>query len=74
MKNLHTIALSAAALVMVANLAGCAGMSTQGRNTVIGAGLGAAGGAAATGGSPLGTVGGAAVGGLIGHEISKPNK
>jgi osmotically inducible lipoprotein OsmB len=27
-----------------------------------------------TGGSAVGTVGGAAVGGIIGHEVSKPKK
>nr|WP_242031579.1 glycine zipper 2TM domain-containing protein [Pseudomonas fluorescens] len=46
-------------------------MSTQGRNTAIGAGVGAVGGAVLTGGSALGTVGGAAVGGIVGHEIKK---
>lgn len=52
-------------------LGGCAGMSSQDKNTAIGAGVGAVGGAALTGGSALGTVGGAAVGGVIGHEINK---
>jgi osmotically inducible lipoprotein OsmB len=46
-------------------------MSTQDRNTAIGAGVGAVGGAALTGGSALGTVGGAAVGGVVGHEINR---
>jgi osmotically inducible lipoprotein OsmB len=46
-------------------------MSTQDRNTAIGAGVGAVGGAVLTGGSPIGTVGGAAVGGVIGHEVTK---
>ncbi|MFO8004410.1 glycine zipper 2TM domain-containing protein [Thioalkalivibrio sp.] len=45
-------------------------MSTQDRNTAIGAGAGAVGGAVLTGGSAVGTVGGAAVGGIIGHEVS----
>ncbi|WP_346432440.1 glycine zipper 2TM domain-containing protein [Crenobacter oryzisoli] len=44
-------------------------MSPQGRNTAIGAGVGAIGGSVLTGGSALGTVGGAAVGGIIGHEV-----
>jgi osmotically inducible lipoprotein OsmB len=59
--------LAASALV----LGGCAGMSNQQRNTAVGAGVGAVGGAVLTGGSALGTVGGAAVGGVIGHEIKK---
>jgi len=46
-------------------------MSHQGQDTAVGAGVGAIGGAILTGGSAAGTVGGAAVGGIIGHEISK---
>jgi osmotically inducible lipoprotein OsmB len=56
---------------MLFGLGACAGMSTQDQNTAIGAGVGAVGGAVLTGGSALGTVGGAAVGGVIGHEVSK---
>jgi osmotically inducible lipoprotein OsmB len=52
-------------------LGGCSGMSKQGRNTAIGAGVGAVGGAVLTGGSTLGTLGGAAVGGVVGHEATK---
>ena len=40
-------------------------------STAIGAGIGAIGGSVLTGGSAVGTVGGAAVGGVIGHEIKK---
>jgi osmotically inducible lipoprotein OsmB len=47
------------------------GMSHRGRNTAIGAGVGAVGGAVLTGGSTFGTLGGAAIGGLIGHEVSR---
>jgi osmotically inducible lipoprotein OsmB len=57
--------------VLLLGLAGCAGMSTQDKNTAIGAGAGAVGGAILTGGSAIGTVGGAAVGGIIGHEVGK---
>jgi osmotically inducible lipoprotein OsmB len=64
------IAIGAALLA----LSGCSGMSTQDRNTAIGAGVGAVGGAVLSGGSALGTVGGAAVGGVIGHEVDKPKK
>jgi len=56
---------------MLFGLAGCAGMSTQDKNTAVGAGVGAVGGSILTGGSAVGTVGGAAVGGVIGHEIKK---
>ena len=41
------------------------------RNTAIGAGAGALGGAVLTDGSTLGTLGGAAVGGIIGHQVGK---
>ncbi len=72
MKTIQNFALSAATAVLVLGLSGCAGMSRQGQNTAVGAGVGAVGGALLTGGSALGTVGGAAVGGVIGHEVSKP--
>jgi osmotically inducible lipoprotein OsmB len=54
-------------------LSGCAGMSAQEKSTAIGAGAGAIGGSILTGGSAAGTLGGAAVGGYLGHEI-KPTK
>ncbi|HUY02700.1 MAG TPA: glycine zipper 2TM domain-containing protein [Rhodocyclaceae bacterium] len=65
------LAANAAAAAVIFGLAGCSGMSTQDKNTAIGAGVGAVGGSVLTGGSTAGTVGGAAVGGVIGHEISK---
>ena len=71
MKSLHKVVLSAVAAAMLLGLGACAGMSSQDKNTAIGAGVGAVGGAVLTGGSAVGTVGGAAVGGVIGHEISK---
>lgn len=49
-------------------LGACVGMSNHDRNTVA-AGVG---GALLTNGSAVGTVSGAAVGGIIGHEICKP--
>jgi osmotically inducible lipoprotein OsmB len=57
--------------VMVVSLSACSGMSRQDRNTVIGAGGGAVAGSVLTGGSTLGTVGGAAVGGYIGNQVGK---
>lgn len=71
MKMIHNFALSSVAAAMLLGLGGCAGMSNQDKNTAIGAGVGAVGGAVLTGGGVLGTVGGAAVGGVIGHEVSK---
>ncbi|MCS4265509.1 uncharacterized protein YcfJ [Serratia sp. BIGb0163] len=46
-------------------------MSHRDRNTAIGAGVGALGGAVLTDGSTLGTLGGAALGGIIGHQTSR---
>jgi osmotically inducible lipoprotein OsmB len=74
MKTMHRSALAALAAATLLGLTGCAGMSTQDKNTAIGAGVGAVGGAILTGGSAVGTVGGAAVGGVIGHEVSKDKK
>ncbi len=69
MNTMHKFALSAVAATMLLGLGGCAGMSAHDKNTAIGATAGAVGGAILTGGSAVGTVGGAAVGGIIGHEI-----
>lgn len=74
MKTIQRFASNAVAAVMLlglVGLVGCAGMSAQEKNTAIGAGVGAVGGSILTGGSAVGTVGGAAVGGVIGHEITK---
>ncbi|WP_336064436.1 osmotically-inducible lipoprotein OsmB [Serratia sp. 201] len=49
----------------------CGHMSNRDRNTAIGAGVGAVGGAVLTDGSTLGTLGGAALGGIIGHQTSR---
>lgn len=56
-------------LIAFVSLSGCAGMSRQDQNTAIGAGAGAVGGAVLTGGSTMGTLGGAAIGGLIGNQV-----
>ena len=75
--------MSAAAAAMLVVLGGCADMSTRDKNTAIGAGAGAVAGAVLTGGNfgtdsyvragrtRVGTVGGAAVGGLIGNQVGK---
>ncbi len=68
MKNIQKIALITAVLL---GLGGCAGMSAKDQNTAVGAGVGAVAGAVLTGGSAVGTVGGAAVGGFIGNQIEK---
>lgn len=74
MKMMQKLTLGAATTALLLGLGGCAGMSRQGQNTAIGAGVGAVGGSLLTGGDALGTIGGAAVGGVIGHEVSKPDR
>jgi osmotically inducible lipoprotein OsmB len=71
MKMIQKVAVNTLIVAMFLGLSGCSGMTTQEKNTAIGAGVGAVGGAVLTGGSAVGTVGGAAVGGVVGHEISK---
>ncbi|BEM77596.1 lipoprotein [Serratia marcescens] len=60
-------------VVVIATLSvtACGHMSNRDRNTAIGAGVGAVGGAVLTDGSTLGTLGGAALGGIIGHQTSR---
>ncbi|MFP1724759.1 MULTISPECIES: osmotically-inducible lipoprotein OsmB [Lonsdalea] len=65
------LAVTVLAVVMAGSLTGCSNMSKRDRNTAIGAGVGAVGGAVLTGGSTLGTLGGAALGGVIGHEVKR---
>ena len=59
------------AITLAMSLSACSNMSKRDRNTAIGAGAGAIGGAVLTDGSALGTLGGAAVGGIIGHQVGK---
>ena len=59
------------AVTVAMSLSAWSNMSKRDRNTAIGAGAGAIGGAVLTDGSALGTLGGAAVGGIIGHQVGK---
>lgn len=70
MNTMRGYAVGAVAVAMLLGLGGCAGMSTQDRNTAIGAGIGGVAGNV-LGGGLLGTAAGAVVGGVIGHEVSK---
>ncbi|QQC64151.1 glycine zipper 2TM domain-containing protein [Paraburkholderia ginsengisoli] len=70
MKSIRQIGTLAAIVALVASLSACEGMSRQGRDTAIGAGLGGAAGAA-IGGNALSTIGGAAAGGIIGNQVGK---
>ncbi|PWC14070.1 osmotically-inducible lipoprotein OsmB [Brenneria roseae subsp. americana] len=69
MKLNKRFATAALAITLAVTLAGCSNMSKRDRNTAIGAGAGAVGGAVLTDGGTLGTLGGAAIGGLIGRQI-----
>ncbi|MGL5700271.1 MAG: osmotically-inducible lipoprotein OsmB [Kluyvera sp.] len=71
MNKKMTAAVLAVTLVM--SLSACSNWSKRDRNTALGAGAGAGavGGAVLTNGSALGTLGGAAVGGIIGHQVGK---
>jgi osmotically inducible lipoprotein OsmB len=69
--NLHKIGMAAALAASTLLVGACGGMSVRDRDTAIGAGVGAVGGAALTGGNAVGTVGGAVVGGVIGNQIGK---
>ncbi|WP_435930124.1 osmotically-inducible lipoprotein OsmB [Dryocola sp. BD613] len=69
--NKKKIAAVTLALTVAMSLSACSNWSHRDRNTALGAGAGAVGGAVLTDGSALGTLGGAAVGGIIGHQVSK---
>ena len=74
MKMTQGLSANVIAVAVLLGLGGCSGMSTTDRNTAIGAGVGAIGGNVLTGGSALGTIGGAAVGGVVGHEWNRDGR
>lgn len=63
------ISAAVLATTLILSLSACSNWSKRDRNTAIGAGAGAIGGSILSDGSGLGTVGGAAVGGIIGHQV-----
>ena len=74
MNRIHKFAVSSILLVILLGMSGCSGMSTRDKDTAIGAGVGGVAGAVLTGGGTLGTIGGAAIGGVIGNQIGKDKK
>lgn len=68
LKKIGTMVIASALLF---SIAGCSNMTKRDRNTAIGAGAGAIGGAILTDGSALGTIGGGVLGGVIGHQVGK---
>ncbi len=71
MNTTNRIAAIAVSAVLAMGLGACENMSSRDKSTAVGAGVGAVGGAVLTGGNAIGTVGGAAVGGLIGNQVGK---
>lgn len=71
MNSMKKLILHTAMIAAVLGLTACSGMSTRDKNTAVGAGAGGVLGAVLTGGSAIGTVGGAAVGGVIGNQIKR---
>jgi osmotically inducible lipoprotein OsmB len=69
--NIKNLGLAAAMAAATFSLVGCGGMTTREKDTAIGAGVGAVGGAALTNGNPVGVVGGAVVGGVVGNQVGK---
>lgn len=55
-------------------LLACEGMTRQEKNTAIGAGVGAVSGSVLTGGGTLGTLGGAAIGGMLGNQVDSKKR
>lgn len=74
MKTRSNVGMKILAISLILGLVGCSNLSTRDKNTIIGAGIGAAAGAVLTGGSGFGTAGGAAVGGIIGNQVGKHKK
>lgn len=62
--------LSASALLLALSATACGHLSHREQNTAVGAGIGGVAGAVLTGGSTIGTVGGAMVGGVIGNRVT----
>lgn len=71
MKTITKVTFTSLTLCALLAMGGCTHMNQRDKNTAIGATIGAVGGAILTGGSGIGTAGGAAVGGVIGHQIGR---
>ncbi len=71
MKTMNTLTVAALSMTALLSLGACGNMSQRDKDIAIGAGVGAVGGSILTGGSAIGTIGGAAVGGVIGNEVNK---
>jgi osmotically inducible lipoprotein OsmB len=70
MKTIQKILINSVAAATLLALGACAGMDTRQADTAAGAGIGAVGGAVLLGG-PIGVLGGAAVGAVVGDQVGK---
>jgi osmotically inducible lipoprotein OsmB len=71
---MHTLKAILAAGVLAVVMTGCSSWGERTRDTAIGAGVGAAGGAILSGGSATGTAAGAAIGGAAGNVYGQHQK
>jgi osmotically inducible lipoprotein OsmB len=71
MNTMQKYSIAAAVLIAVA---GCGGMTEQQKGTATGAVIGGGAGYILGGGGGLETAAGAAVGGIVGHEVTKPKQ
>jgi osmotically inducible lipoprotein OsmB len=74
MNRIQSFTFLAVALAAAVAATGCAGMDRETRSTATGATIGGVAGAVLTHGSPAGVIGGAVVGGVIGHENDKKDR
>ncbi len=71
MNTIRRFGLYVMLVAITTSLAACASWSPRQRDTATGAALGGAAGAVLTGGSILPTLGGAALGGVVGNAVGK---
>lgn len=67
MKLARTIGQLSLGLTLLVGLSACSNLSHRQQNAAVGAGVGAVAGSILTNGSTIGTLGGAAIGGIIGN-------
>ena len=65
----HYKIISVSILILSLALGGCSNLTTRQKNAAAGAAIGGVAWAVLTGSSTFGTVGDAAIGGIIGHEV-----
>lgn len=71
MNSIKGFAVGAVTAAVLLGLGGCDTMSSRDTSTAVGVGVGTVAGAVLSGGSAVDTVGGAAVGGVVGNQVGK---